>query len=39
MTELEHGTTVQISITSENRFKRWQPMVCWSPTKESAQKM
>jgi len=23
MTELEHTTTVQRSITSENRYKRW----------------
>jgi len=27
MTELEHTTTAQRSITSENRHKRWKPMV------------
>jgi len=26
MTELEHTTTVQRSVTSENSHKRWQPM-------------
>jgi len=33
MNELEHTSTEQRSITSENRRKRWQYMVCWSPTK------
>jgi len=28
MTLLEHTSTEQRSITSENRRKRWQSMVC-----------
>jgi len=28
MTELEHTSAERRSITSENRLKRWQSMVC-----------
>jgi len=39
MTEVKHVTTVQRSITSENRHKRWYgPMACWSPTKTNSSK-
>jgi len=37
MTELEHATTVQRSITSENRDTRWEPML-WKPTKINSSK-
>jgi len=32
-TELEHTLTVQKSIISKNRHKRWWLMVCWNSTK------
>jgi len=38
ITELEHTSTVQISVTSENRHNRRQSMVCWSPTKTNSSK-
>jgi len=33
MTELEHATSVQKSITSENRHKIWQPHGLLKPAK------
>jgi len=37
MTEIEHTTTVQRSVTSENWHMRWYPMV-WKPTKINSSK-
>jgi len=38
MTELQHTSAVQRSITSEIGIRDGSPMVCWSPTKTNSPK-